>query len=193
MTDSYQDVSLLVLDGDSPYAYEPWGEPLRHHAGELRGIQPWISDALRKFDKYRFEVQFDSPEELRTRTGENAWTRVVGVIVDAVHAAGDAEARDRVEDLLTHVCTSLTSQCSEPWMREVGFHLICIVSPGEPTQKELAFRDKLATLIEGELKIHRGHGLETSEADSLEAFRKEIRASTARMVAHKRYWSLFGR
>jgi hypothetical protein len=189
MTESYQDVSLVVLDGDTPYEYTPWGTPLRHYTAGLRRIQPWISDALKKFDRYRFEVLFDSPDELRARTGEKSWNRVVGVIVDAVHAAGDAEARDRVEDLLTHVCTSLVSQCKEPWVCEVGFHLICIVSRGEPTQKELAFRDKLATLVEGEMKIHRGHGLETYEAGDPDVFLSQMRASTTRMVAHRRYWS----
>jgi hypothetical protein len=191
MKDSYKDVSLVVLDGDAPLEYQPWGSPLRGYVTGLKVIEPWISEPLKKYDDHRFEVLFDTPEQLRARKG--GWARVVGAIADTVQAAHDSAAADRIVELMLHVCSTLVKDTPQPSFRKVGFHLVSIVSKGQPTSQELFFRDELITRIENELQLPAGRGLETYEAGDADVFLSQMRQSTTRMVAHLRYWERIGK
>lgn len=187
---THKDVSLVVLDGDAPLQFQPWGSyPLQRYVSGFKKFEPWISDYLKAYDSYRFEVLFDTPGQLRERDG--GWVRIVGAVVDVAHASRDPAAAVRISSLLRHVCTSLVTQASQPWFRKVGFHLVSLYATREPTVSEVTFRDELIDLIEHELQLHATRGLECYEAGDPDAFLREMRHSTTAMVRHNRYWERF--
>lgn len=196
MNGSYRDVSLVVLDGAKPSEYVPWklegkSSLLPEYVSDLHRIEPWISDEEKEFDDYRFQVLFDTPDELCRRTG--GWTRVVGCIVDVAHGSTDLEAAAGIRKLLSKVCSSLVKNPERPWFRVVGFHLVSIVGTNNPTMKELSFRRELIIEIENSLQIFVGRGLNRYEVGSPEAFPGVLVQSTTHMVFQQRYWAITGK